>query len=255
MDGRDSMTRFQSLADVWEDLFPASEAQVAFLRASFREAAPRRLVDVACGSGLQIEALTGADLECFGLDLEERMVARFRERCPALAHRVVVGDMRCVDEVLAAVLPGPAGVVSCIGNSLALLPKRDDVGTSLLACARLLAPQGTLVLQVVNFDRVLNGDLALLPTLERELPDGRPLRLERSLQPVADPGRLLFTTRLWIGDEPQEQVSEFLALRRAELTDLLVEAGLEEQEFAGDFAGNPWNEQAPATIVRASRSM
>ena len=189
-------------------LFPAKPVQLDFLQGSLPKNAVPRAVDIACGTGQQLEGLFDRGLEVWGLDLNEGMVEQLRERRPDLAANVTTGDMRDADRYLKSVMPGPAGLVYCIGNSLVQLTDTGDIQRTLNACAALLEHGGALVGQVVNFDRVLEGDHNLLPKIEGTLPSGESCVLERAYSPSDTPGCVEFRTRLITSEGTEEKKSE-----------------------------------------------
>ncbi len=247
------MTRFQSIADYYDVLFPANSAQIEFLEKSLAANSPRRWVDIACGPGQQLEALTDRSHEVWGLDLERSMIERCALRRPDLAGRLSVGNMQDAGEVVLPILPGLAGVVYCIGNSLVQLTTLGAVEDTLRSCCSLLAPDGTLVVQVVNFDRVLSGDLQLLPKIEKELPTGEMCTLEREYQRSREKGCVKFYTRISTPAEVLEHATDMFALTREHLVNALNEVGFSRQSWFGGYQEASWTPEAPATIVRASR--
>ncbi|MCB9831623.1 MAG: class I SAM-dependent methyltransferase [Planctomycetes bacterium] len=247
--------RFEKIAEVYEHLFPARPVQIDFLLASRPAAAPELFLDLACGSGNHLEALLDRGLEAWGLDLSAAMIRRFRDRRPDLGRRALCGDLRLADRILGEVLPGPPGLIYCLGNSLALLADDQAVREGLIAMRRLLHPQGRLVLQLINFDRLLPTLPNRMPVLDRLLPDGRTIRLERELV-ACGPDRPGFHVRMSIaGETLEERTSELVPLDRARLGALLDAAGFAERRWQGDYDGSDWSDDAPATIVVADASI
>ncbi len=245
--------RFRHIAPYYEALFPARPAQLDFLEESAVPGAPERFLDVACGTGQQMEALIDHGHETWGIDLDESMIARLKGRRPDLRERVVLGDMRNTDSLLRPIVPGPMGVVYCIGNSLVQLTDPDDIERALESFRSILDEAGTFVAQIVNFDRVLRGDWGMLPPIERTLPEMGTCRLERTYALSPAPGCVRFSTRLDTPESTEERCHDLYALRREEFETLLRTAGFESIVWCGNYDDRPWDENSPATIVRASR--
>jgi SAM-dependent methyltransferase len=248
------MEEFTHIAPYYESLFPARKTQVDFLEKTLPRGAPARWVDIACGTGQQLEALHDRGREVWGLDLDAAMLSGLHTRRPDLIERTVRGDMREADRLLKEVLDGPAGVVYCIGNSLVQLIEDAEIVRAMRAFAGLLEGKGALCVQIVNFDRVLDGGMKTLKPLERTLGDGSSFILERRFDPSAEEGRLTFRTRLTTSDGIEEREQELRALRMETFSDLLSEAGFVEAAWFGDYDGGKWSPDSPATIVRAHRA-
>ncbi len=246
------MAEFSHIAPFYGVLFPANTAQLDFLQGAGD--APSRFVDIACGTGQQLEALCDRGMEVWGIDLDDDMIELLKKRRPDLWGNVVTGDMREADRLLGDIMPGRADIVYCIGNSLVQLTDTDDIHRTLRACAALLEPGGVFVGQIVNFDRVLGGDYNLLPTIERSLPSGESCVLERAYVPSERPGCVGFKTRLTTSQGTQEKEHELYALRREEFEGLLMKSGFNSLEWFGDYEGNAWTADSPATIVKGLTS-
>jgi len=246
------MAEFKQIVPFYNALLPAKPSQLDFLQGSLPDNVVPRAADIACGSGQQLVGLSDRGIEVWGLDLNEEMIEALRDRRPDLARNVTTGDMRRADKVLGAVMPGPAGLVYCIGNSLVHLTDVGDIQLALTACAKLLEHGGTFVAQVVNFDRVLAGDYNILPKIEKTLPSGESCVLERVYAPSEAPGCVTFKTRLVTSEGVEEKINDLYALRREAFQELLRKAGFDSCEWFGDYEKTAWNANAPATIVTAA---
>lgn len=245
------MEDFSHIAAYYEALFPARTVQLDFLERIRPGAAPKRWVDIACGTGQQMAGLAERGLEVWGLDLNEAMLTGLKMRRPDLSDRVVQGDMREADRLLAERLNGPAGVVYCVGNSLVQIAEDEGIRQALGAFRALLAPDGALTVQIVNFDRVLAGDLEMFKPLERTAGDGSSFILERRYEPSEREGCVLFHTRLTTSDGIEERSHDLRALRRKEFEALLAEAGFGTLSWYGAYDHSAWAPDSAATIVTA----
>jgi SAM-dependent methyltransferase len=224
-----------------------------FWESVVRSLAPRRMLELACGTGrLTIPlARLGVASELVGLDRSEPFLARLRARVteePALETRVTVveGDMR------APAVEGQFDLVLIPFNSMAYLTERADRLECLRAVRGLLAPGGRLAFDLVapRYDFLSE---ALLPCPPLRVDADHPgvafgvTRFLRSYTDRYDPASqtLRSTNRYEIHYEDGR-----VAHRIADLDwhiyfpdelELLLEAcGLSVVERYGDYERGPW---------------
>lgn len=106
------------------------------------------------------------------------------------------------------------------------------------------------MLQLVNYDRILDQGITALPLLET--PD---LRFKRSYDPLPD-GRLRFTTRLESTEDGVVTESEqaLLPLRSAVVAGLMLEAGFASVNLLGGFDGDAFTTGSLALVLVGSDS-
>jgi len=113
-------------------------AKVACIVTSSCQSGGKRLLDVACGTGLHIEHLARIfDVE--GLDISPELLAFARERNPAITFHV--GDMRSFD------LEETYDVVTCLFSSIGYMTTPDDLDLAIARMAAHLTPGGALVVE------------------------------------------------------------------------------------------------------------
>lgn len=116
--------------------YAAEAAQLHALIQAHKRSAGRRLLDVACGTGLHLAQLR-AYYTAEGLDLTPAMLEVARARCPDVPLHV--GDMRTFD------LGQRFDVVTCLFSSVGHLPTPADLAQAVRAMARALVPGGVLI--------------------------------------------------------------------------------------------------------------
>jgi SAM-dependent methyltransferase len=229
------MSFYQEIGKYYDQIFPLEEEILGFLRIRF--AGRDSVLDIACGTGTYSLALGDSVKRVAGVDLDAGMIASAREKARREGKEksvsFYVGDMR--DPVRAAGA-GFEGLY-CIGNSLVHLENRGEVEGALKGFRDALGPQGLLVLQIINFDRILDRKVRELPTLK-----GLNVEFTRHYLPGEDEQHVIFETELLI-KEPKgsylQRVS-LLALRSADLTGLLEKAGFEDIRLYGSYGGTPY---------------
>jgi SAM-dependent methyltransferase len=101
----------------------------------------RSLLDLGCGTGRDLEALTER-FSCVGVDLQPDLVRYARQTRPLLDIRV--GDIRDVR------LEREFDVVTCLGNTLAYLHDEDDLAATFTTCATHARPGAMLVIATLT---------------------------------------------------------------------------------------------------------
>lgn len=141
------MGAFDSIADYYE-VFSDSEQRLEregpLLTDLLRCAPGKRVVDLACGTGLHAAFLGSLGAEVTAFDLSPEMIAHARARRPHTSVRYGVRDMR-------ELVGGPWDMAICLGNSLCLLPTPADVDRTFRAVYACLSHQGTFLVQVLNY--------------------------------------------------------------------------------------------------------
>ena len=234
----DGSTRYQEVAELYDLLFPVSpsDSLPTYLSsraddhaATYPEAGPLALLDIGCGTGGLYHALRPANPDTIvftGMDLDTAMITRARERSKdqssgsRIAAEFVEMDMLTVGERFPE---GSFDIVTCVGNTLVHLPADDAVLSVLHGIYRILRPGGTCILQILNYDYILDTPITSLPIIDRGS-----VRMERSYRKT-DTGHVEFRIDLSRPDRTDTTVRSSMHLlypiRKYVLLRLLRQAG------------------------------
>jgi len=153
------MSIYEDLAPIYDDLFPQNPAATAFLlglprRKNAAQGLPKRVLDIGCATASQLLELAAAGWEAFGLEpsLSMRERAQAKARRSGLTLQISEGSML---DARSRFSKGHFGLLLCIGNTLPYLRNEEELREFLRGAASLLAPGGSLVLQTLNYQRVL----------------------------------------------------------------------------------------------------
>jgi glycine/sarcosine N-methyltransferase len=243
----DTQTFYHLLADVYDLLFPVTEAQRRFFAELVGEHGIGRVLDVACGSGEQAALFRELGVEVSALEYDEKMVERVHAK--ELGIDVRLGSMENVAELFA---PG-YDLVLCIGNSL---PHLDDLGgveRAVRGMASLLGAGGVLVLGIVNFDRVIGARITSLPTKKVVDEAGRTIVFERSYGLRRPTEHVAFSMRLTIGGTTQRASVPLLPIPARVLAKLVTDMGLRITGKYADFNRAAFTRDAASLILVARR--
>jgi glycine/sarcosine N-methyltransferase len=115
----------------------------------------RKALDAGCGTGFHSLLLSRLGVEVTATDVSAEMVERVRHhvREAGLAVTTVQSDFRALASRVAATFDA----VFCLGNSLPHLLAEEDLANALKNFHALLRPGGVVIIQIVNYERILAG--------------------------------------------------------------------------------------------------
>ena len=208
------MDLYASIAPIYDQLFPLPAASVKYLRAlqpASEGRGKQKALDAGCATGSLAIALAGLGWEATGIEPEAAMVGIARASAARLglseAH-FAKGDMLDARSLAGS---GPYDLLLCLGNTLPHLSPDRARGFFELASA-ILAPNGSLVLQLLNYAKPGVGPGFVFPPIEAsgyrferryEAALGEGARGERG-------GKLRFITRLVDTKNDSSRESELL---------------------------------------------
>lgn len=167
----------------------------------------------------------------------------------------IEGDI-CEIEELAT---GGFGGAICLGNTLPHIRQLEQLNGLLVGLRRRLVSRAPLILQLLNYERILRRGERHLPLNFRS--DGQEEIVFLRLMELLENDEILFfpsTLRLTPGQEPPLEVkaSKEVRLRgwRAEsLETALTEAGFETIELFGDYAGTTFDPEESRDLLVVAR--
>lgn len=216
----------------------------------------RRVLDLGCGSGEHTRFLKSLGFDATGIDLSAAQVEAARAADPA-GHYVQVG----LTELAGRVELGQGGAI-CVGNTLPHLCEEAEVRAFFSGLAQCLAPGAPFLLQLLNYDRILDRGERTFPVVLRPgEADGEETVFLR-LMTHHGGGRLTFTpANLRFRPDslsPLEVISaqtvSLRGWRRAELETLAQGTGWRVREVFGTMTGEAWSATASDLVLVLERA-
>lgn len=237
------MSFYKSLSDYYDDLFPVAAGEMDFLINQVKGV--ECLLDIGCGTGNKTILFKDAAKVVFGIDIDHDMLEKAREKHGAPNVTYVECDLESLDKEFT---PEGIDAVLCLGNVLAHFNSLRRIQSALIKIGESTSVGGKLIVQILNYDRIIKNRIEELPVLETDK-----VKFMRHTKWHND--KIFFLTTLAVKGTGKVYSSntQFYALTRDELEQSLFLAGFEGVKYYGDFDGGPWDEDSFLTLAVAQK--
>lgn len=244
------MPFYTDLSEVYDALFPVSSAQRSLFDGILKDGWVSRVADAGCGSGAQLLHFASAGIPCIGFDPDPALVDLARRKLsPFPDARVEAGGFADIGRIVTP----DVDLVLCLGNSLVHVPQ-DEAGRFLADAAGVISPAGGVLVQILNYERLLREEVAELPLMRA---DEGAIEFRRRYD-WESPRKVRFRTALRIarGDEPLVIRNDIplYPLYPDELWEMLAAAGFRRIRYRGDFAGSDFTPESEAVVCLARKT-
>ncbi|MBZ0267059.1 methyltransferase domain-containing protein [bacterium] len=233
--------------------------------AEMTSAAPERsLLDVGCGTGEHARHFAEQGWRAVGIDLSEKMIGDAQDHAGETeAGGAARFELR--DAADAGDLPdAPFGAAICLGNAFAFLEDKETLDRFLSGVAAALLPGAPFLVQLLNYERIVDGGVRTLGVNVRPLPDDEgdgEIVFLRVFRPRED-GSLGFfpiTLTLTPGEDPPVRVRSSREgthhpWRRSALEAAFARNGFADVRVLGGMGEVPYDPmQSPDLVLHALR--
>lgn len=243
------MAFYKSISDHYDFIFPLQKAQIGFVTDICDDESELKILDIGCGTGSLCIELSQKHKNITGIDPDESMLkmAEQKARHANQSPRFLPYGML---ELENNYKPGAFDVILCFGNTLVHLDNEDEIKEFLYGSFKLLPAGGRLLIQIINYDRIIDQDIKALPTIENEH-----IQFIRNYEYDLVNNQLSFETILHIKstDEYIQNVIQLYPIRKAALDALLKEAGFQKIRYYGNFNQSAFQSDSIPLIINAQK--
>ncbi len=243
------MNFYKELSRVYDIVFKKDEATVSFLKKGLNSNSD--ILDLACGTGTYSVELAKDGHNVTGIDLDADMLELAKTKAGDDSAEFYCEDMTKFGQITKGML---FDRIFCIGNSLVHLNNRNEVESFIKEIYHSLKKDGSVIIQIINYDRIIDNDIKSLPTIDRS---SEGVKFIRNYNMGKEKAALDFQTELIIISDEQERSYTnsvpLLALRSTELVEMLKKAGFSKVELYGGFNEAEFDKNSYALIVKCYR--
>lgn len=243
------MEFYDVLSEYYDFIFPLTNEKLNFLNDRIKK--DSNVLDLACGTGSYTIALENLGNKVYGIDLDEKMIEIAKDKSGNLTNKIDFRAMNMLD-IDKEFINETFDTIFCIGNSLVHLNNEEEILNLLKKIYSKLNEDGNIIIQIINYDRILKYNIDHLPTI---INDDNDIKFVRNYEFDSNNNKMYFNTKIIVNkDDIETEFSNstpLLPLKSKELEKLLLKAGFKEINFYGNFKEETYNIDSYATIINA----
>lgn len=230
----DNSKFYDLMAERYEELFPQSKSQGEYLLAKAGPS-PARIVDAGCATGEVCRFLHQKGYTVSGFDPDRKMIDLAQKHPQAEG----IPFHCCGLENLNDYYPeNSADLILVLGNVLPHILNRDTRREALAMLYAAMAPEGSVLFQVLNYQAILHKRPIELPLIRT---DACTFHRIYDFSEYAATGFISFSTVLEnrrTGAKTRARIN-LLPLQREQIETELMESGFREIRITGEFSDKP----------------
>lgn len=240
------MSFYKQIAPYYKHIFKANVSQIDFLKSKITNP-DSSIIDIGCGIGTLSFELATHYKKVVGIDMDSEMIRDASETANNVSKPISFQQGNML-ELHAMVAKNSVDAVICFGNTLVHLNTLHEIADFLQQSKAVLKQNGKLLLQIVNYNKILSKNIKQLPLIENDI-----ILFERHYEYRSTANKMDFNTRLIVKSTQQiiDNSIELLPVLKEELSLLLTQAGFKHQNYFGTFNQESYSGESPALIVEA----
>jgi len=238
---------YSSISAYYSEIFPYKPAQLQFVKQQLGQIRGMKILDIGCAAGELSYQLAKEGSKVAGIDLNPDLIAQAKSsRIYPDLHFQVGNMLELTNDFHSEFFDS----VLCFGNTLIHLTSPGLIQNMMEEVKNVLKPGGKFLLQILNYDYILDENVTELPLIETEN-----IRFIRNYIFEENNRIVKFQTQLELKKEGKTVHNEtsLLALRSEELKGLFEETGFKNLELFSNFRKEPFDGKHLPLVVSADK--
>ncbi|SNR35454.1 class I SAM-dependent methyltransferase [Lutibacter flavus] len=240
------MSFYKQIAPYYHHIFKINANQVGFIKFKTLKS-DSKILDIGCGIGTLSFELANYYKNVLGIDMDAEMIRVASQKNGDVSKSIQFQQLSML-KLDTFIDKNSVDSIICFGNTLVHLNSLDEIANFLKQSKAVLKSNGKLLLQIVNYNRIIEKNIKQLPLIEND-----EIIFERNYCYRKPENKIDFNTRLIVKSTQQiiENSIELLPLLKEELALLLNKAGFNNCNYYGNFNMETYAIDSPALIIEA----
>jgi 2-polyprenyl-3-methyl-5-hydroxy-6-metoxy-1,4-benzoquinol methylase len=240
------MSFYQQIAPYYHHIFKINVNQVEFVKLKIPDS-NSKILDIGCGIGTLSLELANYYKNVLGIDMDAEMISVALKQKENTLKTIQFQQLSML-KLATSINENSLDSIVCFGNTLVHLNSLSEIADFLQQSKSALKSTGKLLLQIVNYDKIINKNIQQLPLIEND-----EIIFERNYHYHSHENKIDFNTRLTVKSTQQiiENSIQLLPVLKNELAHLLNKAGFNNCNYYGNFNQETYTINSPAFIVEA----
>jgi glycine/sarcosine N-methyltransferase len=220
---------YKSIANVYDYIFPQNRKQLEFIESISLIETNDSILDIGCATGNLSELLSEKSNFVTGIELDEDLISIAKRKSKSNNITYKHTNMLFLNEHFE---DNSIDKIISFGNTLVHLPSRDNVKDFFNIVYSLLKKNGSFIVQIINYDRIINQNINNLATIDNDN-----IKFVRKYKYNENNGSVDFITELLIKKNNQliRNNIQLLALKKDEIKKYLEKAKFKDVKFYGSL--------------------
>jgi 2-polyprenyl-3-methyl-5-hydroxy-6-metoxy-1,4-benzoquinol methylase len=233
------VTAYSEYARLYDQIFPFDARKFDLIKAVMPEGP---LLDLGCATGSYVRAFQRDGIDASGVDLDPEMILLAKQK----AHEENLHTTYVQADMLDMTFHQKFKGIFSIGNTLVHLPSKDAISRMLPKLYDWLEEGGKCLIQIINYDRVLDQHVTELPQIK----NGDLLFTRRYIHQIHS---IDFHTHLYYRDISLQSHATLIPLRSLEMRYIIEKAGFRDITMYGDFQRTPFDAESSMFLIVVAR--
>ncbi|GIM27546.1 SAM-dependent methyltransferase [Clostridium polyendosporum] len=247
------MSFYNTLSKYYDVVFKQEEKTTEFLLESLQKG--DKVLDVACGTGIYSISLSKKGANVIGVDLDSTMIEKAKAKAKRGNFNIEFLQENMID-LKERFGEESFNIIFCIGNSIVHLECKEQIETVIKDYYEMLKEDGTLIIQIINYDRIIEHGITELPLIDRK-EEG--VKFIRKYEYSPSKEEIYFKTKIIVNENgsretiEEDNVITLIPLLKDEMYNMFVKAGFKKIDIFGGFNKASYNLNSYALVVRARK--
>jgi SAM-dependent methyltransferase len=145
---------------------------------------------------------------------------------------------------------GKYDMITILGNTATLVQNMDKFEESIKELHEKLTANGVLIIQIVNYDKVIKQQVLSLPAMKKKRNDTEYIFLREYRMVENCPELTVITVELNSDDIKQRiEHTRHLPLTSEKLANILMKSGFSKYDFYADYSSNPFDTAESGSLI------